>query len=346
MALSSRACWSRLVTIGSPWWIHLGAQEKDTRFDTSDRQHNWKQGVIVEMGSDVIEIELPKDGLDVKNLRTQRVKITSLSASWSDLLNQARLNLRCVDWSSVSVDLFLSGSAASGYQLSRPVRKNEVIDFFLSHSWHDDGLLKYEAIKAICDRFTAQRGRPPSLWIDKCCIDQERISDGLRVLPVNLAACNQVLVACGPTYQRRLWCIWELFTLMAFTDLSVAIEKVVLAPLATDAAFEELAMFQLDDASCYDPNEEAQLLRVIEGLGKNVFTERVRTLGRTVKCSKSLKTPSWTLSAHISEITIGRTRDLVKTSSGTPDCTSTASLHEAPCTKDTEDVEECFWTSI
>jgi len=55
----------------------------------------------------------------------------------------------------------------------------------------------------------------------------------------------------------------------------------LLVTLASDAC-EQLTCFQLHNAHCYDPNEEAKLRLVIGSLGNNVFTERVRTLGQAV----------------------------------------------------------------
>ena len=49
------------------------------------------------------------------------------------------------------------------------------------------------------------------------CIDQLNIVDGLRMLPVSLMACKHLLVLFGQTYPNRLWCAWELFTLLAFS---------------------------------------------------------------------------------------------------------------------------------
>ena len=49
-------------------------------------------------------------------------------------------------------------------------------------------------------------------------------------------------------------------------------------PLAK-AGWEELANFQLINAHCYDPNEEAKLLLVIDTLGKDDFQQQVRKLG-------------------------------------------------------------------
>ena len=87
--------------------------------------------------------------------------------------------------------------------------------------------------------------------------------DGLRVLPVNVMACKQMLVIWGVTYPNRLWCIWELFTLVAFMSLDRAAKCIRLVPLGVsfgpDAVAGSLRSFDVNNAHCYDPNEEAQL---------------------------------------------------------------------------------------
>ena len=96
-------------------------------------------------------------------------------------------------------------------------------------------------------------------------------------------SCNKMMVLCGETYSSRLWCIWELFTLLAFTDLKVALQRFHLVPLASNTiSCEQLAVFQLDNAHCYDPNEEAKLRLTIDSLGNDVFGQRVRTLGQAL----------------------------------------------------------------
>jgi len=84
-------------------------------------------------------------------------------------------------------------------------------------------------------------------------------------------------VLCGHTYPCRLWCIWELFTLLAFSDIGVVVDRLQLIPLATGQC-EELAEFKLSSARCFDPNEEAKLRAVIGSVGIDVFEGRVRML--------------------------------------------------------------------
>lgn len=64
-------------------------------------------------------------------------------------------------------------------------------------------MAKYNALEVFTEGFVAEHGRKPTFWFDKCCIDQNAISDGLKVLPVNIVACKRVLVLCGPTYINR-----------------------------------------------------------------------------------------------------------------------------------------------
>jgi len=126
----------------------------------------------------------------------------------------------------------------------------------------------------------------PTFWLDKVCIDQSNIADGLRVLPVNVMACNRVMVLCGHTYQHRLWCIWELFTLLAFARLDQAVGRLLLMPLKqsgeeNDVAYQ-LKRFDVKAARCYDPNEEARLRSIIVALGEDQFNQRIQKLGATI----------------------------------------------------------------
>ena len=105
----------------------------------------------------------------------------------------------------------------------------------------------------------AQHGRLPTFcsmvtntfWFDKACIRQDNIGDGLRVLPINLAACTKMLVVIGGTYATRLWCVWELCTVFAFSDcVGDVSSRIVLAPLG-EGMVETLERFSLDHARCY-----------------------------------------------------------------------------------------------
>lgn len=81
---------------------------------------------------------------------------------------------------------------------------------------------KWKALNLVANNFHATHGRYPTFWVDKMCINQRQIADGLRVLPVNVMACKEVLVLCGPTYPTRLWCAWELCVLLSFMHVTLS----------------------------------------------------------------------------------------------------------------------------
>jgi hypothetical protein len=57
----------------------------------------------------------------------------------------------------------------------------------------------------VIDEFKRKHGRVPSFWLDKVCIDQSKITESLRALPIFLVSCKRMLIIAGPTYINRLW---------------------------------------------------------------------------------------------------------------------------------------------
>ena len=110
------------------------------------------------------------------------------------------------------------------------------------------------------------------------CIDQKNIADGLRVLPINVMACCQMLVLFGPTYPTRLWCVWELFTLCSFLPASDASGHLQLTIFGEGSDYSALESFDYVNAFCYDPNEQAKLRGIIGAVGGAVFNTRIREL--------------------------------------------------------------------
>ena len=207
-----------------------------------------------------------------------------------ELLKRGRESLRCIDFSNMSLELMKTnvGSDAT-FNLSRPVQKGGTIDFFMSHSWHDDADEKWKTIQRVAEDFKAKNKRYPTFWLDKTCIDQKNITDSLKVLPVYVMSSKKMLILCGPTYPSRLWCVWEIFTLFSFSLQEVATGKVVLEPFTTeesgltqDSILNKLRGFEVANACCYDPNEEAKLKNVIGIIGTKVFNDRVQQLAKSV----------------------------------------------------------------
>ena len=90
-------------------------------------------------------------------------------------------------------------------------------------------------------------------------------------------------MVCGKTYFQRLWCMLELFIMFAFSPEEDAVKRIVLIPIESEGVtresiLESMATFNLDDAHCYDPNEEIKLRGVMAAVGEERFVARIRSL--------------------------------------------------------------------
>lgn len=313
-ALMAELLTDRTYVLGMKWWIHHGREDKDYTF--VDPRRNWTKGHIVEIADDAFFVET-EQAMTMRN--TIRSKIVASFSSFYmrtptaqadpsihriihrlamldrqtpalEILELARRTMRCIDWETLTYEIMQGPVCGSRplenmYLMSRPLGPFERIDYFMSHSWHDESSIKWLKLVEVAENFRKRKGRFPTFWLDKVCIDQDNIAEGLKVLPVTVMACSKMLVLCGHTYPERLWCVWELCTLFSFmTDLDQAHERVELVPLTTSSAhsdrdvFAPLRHFDVDLAHCYDPNEEQALMTVINAVGKKRFQGRVRDL--------------------------------------------------------------------
>jgi|MDSY01.1.fsa_nt_gb hypothetical protein len=129
------------------------------------------------------------------------------------------------------------------------------VDAFLSHSWQDDSDLKWEQLQAWGEEFRRTHGgREPMVWIDKYCLDQENLNEGLMCLPVFLAGCNSLLVLAGRTYPRRLWCVMELFIFKIMGGAEASVDLRLVCPPLDNEERESLIAgigdFNANSAKC------------------------------------------------------------------------------------------------
>ena len=141
------------------------------------------------------------------------------------------------------------------------------VDAFLSHSWHDDCDMKWDQLQTFRQDFKeAHGGREPMVWIDKYCLDQENLKEGLMCLPVFLAGCSNLLVLAGKTYPRRLWCVMEIFIFLIMGGSESAVSlRLVCDP--TDRAERDklvtlMESFDARDAKCSVQQDEDRMLGV------------------------------------------------------------------------------------
>ena len=101
-------------------------------------------------------------------------------------------------------------------------------------------------------------------------------------------ACVKMLVLCGPTYPVRLWCAWELCTLTSFIGVASAAKRVEIVMLNSDSSnFSAFFHFDVGDAHCFDPNEEAKLMTVIDVVGRDQFNHKVRSLASACQAQRT-----------------------------------------------------------
>ena len=295
------------------WWV-IRDGVPATEYKVHDPRRLWKKGKVVRIDAEdsSMVVQLTPDnsagcgagagagagssgtGADssaVSGSETVAVKFGGSNfRTAEELLHEAQQNMRCVTWSAITLALLENNTnthgaqqAQSAYSVSQPVAPGTKIDFFISHSWHDDPIAKFAALEQVAEDFVAKHGREPTFWLDVACINQDTISDGLKVLPINLMACRQVLVLVGLTYSQRLWCMWELYVLAMFNNENV-MDKVHVAEHAGAGVnlSKVLGLFSFDSAHCFDPNEEARLRGVIEAGGEEDFCRSLRALGRQI----------------------------------------------------------------
>lgn len=288
------------ISIGDKWWIHYDKVNNVQRLeftDTGDHRKNWYQGVIsniddTQMSVTISDMDkviiLPRKSAK-KNMQVESVNRVTLVSREDDMLIYASKNLRCIDWDSMTEELFTKSvrdnSTTSLYSLSRPLREKEAISYFISHAWDDDGKLKYQKLKLVAESHRSSHGEYPTFWFDKVCFDQDNIADGLKVLPINVMSCQKLLVLYGKHYASRLWCIWELFVMFSFAELSQAQKRLTICPLEIGMNLSlSLEKFDSCNAHCYDPNEEAKLRQVITAAGyqgeESEFNFKIRKLSQ------------------------------------------------------------------
>jgi len=290
---------SYVVEVGQPWWLtHQEIQEAaaahpeqvQAKEDIASQiaglpdhkpRPGFVAGIVIAASEDLqsFSVECQLDNHTAQIVQVDRGQEV---LPWPVLLQMGRKGLRCVEWAALSLQVMrTNGTNATGddFALSRPVGRGEIIDFFVSHSWSDNPAQKWSALQLAVETFYEKHGRYPTFWIDKFCINQNEIADGLRVLPVNVMSCRKMLCLSGNTYHARLWCAWELCVLLSFMSMEMALKQIIVLPLC-ESALMALTAFDCSTARCYNPNEECRLRRVIEAIGQHRFEIKICALGQ------------------------------------------------------------------
>eukprot|EP00928_Gymnodinium_smaydae_P012057 TRINITY_DN14395_c0_g4_i1.p1 TRINITY_DN14395_c0_g4~~TRINITY_DN14395_c0_g4_i1.p1 ORF type:complete len:590 (+),score=80.38 TRINITY_DN14395_c0_g4_i1:79-1848(+) len=164
------------------------------------------------------------------------------------------------------------------------------IDAFVSHSWHDDPEVKWNALQSWRQNFVSTHGREPVCWIDKYCIDQTNISEDLMCLPVYLAGSRSLVILHGPTYLSRLWCIMELLVYMLMKGSNRESVVLIDARAGSDVRSEDcIASFAVENAKCVKSEDKDMLFAIVEAGFEDLasFDELVKRLMTTLTASKA-----------------------------------------------------------
>jgi len=207
-----------------------------------------------------------------------------------DALALAQVRFRSVELSKITPDVMISNIPNPGCGSLASPSALGAIDAFVSHSWCDDGEAKWRALQAWGGEFARQHGRHPSLWFDKCCIDQRRIDEDLQCLPIFLRGCKRLVVLCGPTYLSRLWCVVEIFTHVHMGGAPGDIELVQVLREGHEledatAILEAFDTFDVRVCSCFNPTDKERMLAMVEASFGTMwaFSDVVRSLSIEVK---------------------------------------------------------------
>ena len=211
---------------------------------------------------------LGKDG----NAEQKAASVASLlgDGSVAQTLINAVQRFRAQPLSTLTINALLTSEPdASLYANSVPVKLGEV-HAFVSHSWSDDGTLKYDMLHEWAHELGGDDDK--LVWLDKSCINQLDIDASLSCLPVFLSGCQKLLMLIGPTYITRLWCVMEVFIFMRIKDVgATAGSKQLISELLTVKLLGDntdlmpsLARFDAAKAQCYYDRDRQKLLAVIE----------------------------------------------------------------------------------
>ena len=113
-------------------------------------------------------------------------------------------------------------------------------------------------------------------------------------MQVFLTSCSELLILCGDSYVGRLWCVWELYIHFAMAGSDAGKRTKIVNCKRLDEGAESggasaaaLASFDVKDAHCFSPDDEAKLRRVIESESADSFNAAIREAAMSLPSSSA-----------------------------------------------------------
>ena len=282
-------------------------------FYTQNDKKEWIRGKIIDKKLDDDNVKMV---YIIETDEGKRVQKSVVDYMPPGSLENARKKLRYVSWDKISEKInddkgigkkIFTGSQRElksddmrFYNFSEDVhsdkgkddlsKSNGNIDYFISHAWADDDdkagneSKKFELLKDVVKEFYDEHNRYPTFWLDKLCVppmEGDEVHDSLKTLPLTIQSCNKMVVLLGKEYPERLWCLWELCTLLFMSDSSTSLEvvkeRIKIKVIDTDNEgkgkewLEKMKKSKLEILKCFDRNEQESLKVLMNKVGKTDF---------------------------------------------------------------------------
>ena len=158
--------------VATTWWVHYDECNLPIRHTMTDHKKYWYQGVIVDQSESCMSVALPiSDGGRIHTLQNNAARRHSRG---EDVISFGCKYMRCIEWTSMNEELFTLPSPRLRvhgveplFARSRAVKPNEIVDYFISHCWMDDGKAKFAMLTEVAENFKKANGRYPTFWFDK-----------------------------------------------------------------------------------------------------------------------------------------------------------------------------------
>ena len=199
------------------------------------------------------------------------------------VIERAKATFRGIPLRELSPTIFTAISNLAEIHLKTQLLELGACDAFVSHSWHDDWTLKYEALKKWgADYVAPSSGQDVIVWWDRACIqaEQSQISQALSCLPIYLSGCRRMVVLAGPSFPERLWCAMELFM---FSELGGGLSCIDVRPFQIPTSggatiIESFHAFEVARTHCSSALDKNYFISIIESAfgGEDPFNAIVR----------------------------------------------------------------------
>lgn len=306
--IPSNVCWevtnlmrrsTDFYEVGMGYWLFRDGNY-DMSYDESDCRRFFILGKVIFCTTEQLVVEYKDMSSNPEKVLTKEVSFPR-----GDVLEDPIAIMRCIDWETfVKEKRFLCNSLRevrvrnegdNPYNYSRFLKFGEHVDFFISHAWgDDDGQLKMDVLSDLANKFKARKGRFPTFWIDRFCIDESNIENCIVHIPFFIGACRRMIVLSSETYFTKRMCVYELF-LVYLGSLAKpeskrranAFEKHVLfLPIDKThgdvVTIDNLIDFSFNDTKCFDPNQSNLLDRLFMAGGINIFEQELRDHANTL----------------------------------------------------------------